>query len=103
MKLITNKWTILLAGIFIVFSLMIMTQCSTHSSKSPKWRYEIKGHVIYKGEKHKAVWFTDSLELGDNYVSYKNSDGSEVVIPAPFILIDHKYDAVDTNNSDPFR
>ena len=103
MKTILNKWTLILLGIFICFSLMIMTQCTTHKKENSEWRYEIHGYVLHKGQQHEAIWFTDTLEIGDNYVSYQNSDGSQVVIPAPFVLIDHKFDKVDTNVSNPFR
>lgn len=97
-----NKWTFVLFGFFIVFSLIIMSRCSRVESKS-EWRYEIHGYVLHKGQPHDAIWYTDSIEIGENYVSYQNSDGTEVVIPSPFVLIDHKYDKVDTNVSNPFR
>lgn len=77
----------------IILTTLLILSCQ-QSKKETTWRYEIKGYVNYKGEKHKAVWFTDSIELGENYATYRNSDGSQVVIPAPFILIDHKYDKV---------
>lgn len=74
-----------------ILSLLLITSC-VQKQKEPTWRYEIKGYVIHKGLRHEAVWYTDTIELGDNYATYQNSDGSQVVIPAPFILIDHKYD-----------
>lgn len=77
----------------IILTTLLILSCQ-QSKKETTWRYEIKGYVHHKGEKHKAVWFTDSIELGENYATYRNSDGSQVVIPAPFILIDHKYDKV---------
>lgn len=77
----------------IILTTLLILSCQ-QSKKEPTWRYEIKGYVDYKGEKHEAIWFTDTIELGENYATYRNSDGSQVVIPAPFILIDHKYDKV---------
>ena len=77
----------------IILTTLLILSCQ-QSKKEPTWRYEIKGYVNYKGEKHEAIWFTDTIELGENYATYRNSDGSQVVIPAPFILIDHKYDKV---------
>jgi hypothetical protein len=71
---------------------LLLTNCQ--SKKEPDWRYEIKGQVFHKGQWHDAIWYTDTIELGDNYATYQNSDGSRVIIPAPFILIDHKFDKV---------
>ena len=48
MKTILNKWTLILLGIFICFSLMIMTQCTTHKKENSEWRYEIHGYVLHK-------------------------------------------------------
>ena len=101
MNTLKNKWTFVLFGFFIVFSLLIMSQCQRQPEK--KWRYEIHGQVQYKGEPHDAIWFTDSIEIGENYLRYENSNGTEVIIPSPFVLIDHKYDKVDKNYRQPFR
>jgi len=79
---------------------LLLTNCQ--SKKEPDWRYEIKGHVLHKGQWHEAIWYTDTIEIGDNYVSYHNSDGTEVVIPSPFILIDHKWDKVTENTTPNF-
>jgi len=94
MEHIKNNWTILLAIIFIVFSLILISQCETPNQKKSEWRYEVHGYVIYQGKPHDAIWYTDTIEIGDNYLRYQNSDGTEVVIPSPYILIDHKYDNV---------
>ena len=76
----------------ITLSLLLLTNCQ--SKKEPDWRYEVRGYVNYKGQQHEAIWYTDTIELGDNYATYHNSDGSQVIIPAPFVLIDHKYDKI---------
>ena len=102
-SIFNNKWTAVLTGLFLVFSIMILSQCHTSTDNTPEWRYEVRGFVDYKGQKHEAIWYTDTIEIGDNYLRYENSDGSEVVIPSPFILIDHKYDKKQINNSNPFR
>jgi hypothetical protein len=72
---------------------LILTNCQS-KTKEPDWRYEIRGQVFHKGQWHDAIWYTDTIELGDNYATYYNSDGSQVIIPAPFVLIDHKYDKI---------
>jgi hypothetical protein len=91
---ITSTLMILIAFISI-FLIVINTP---HKKRELRWRYEIKGFVIYKGKQHPAIWYTDTIEVGDNYAKYQNSDGTEVVIPAPFILIDHKFDKQISNN-----
>lgn len=105
MNILTNKWSYVLLTLFIVFSLMILSNCESKQLETQsEWRYEIHGQVrLGDGTSHDAVWYTDSLEIGDNFLSYKNSDGSEVVIPAPFILIDHKLNQSDTNTTNTFR
>lgn len=96
MNILTNKWSYVLLTFFIVFSLMILSNCETTNDKTQyEWRYEIHGQVrLGDGTSHEAIWYTDTIEIGDNFVSYKNSDGSEVVIAAPYTLIDHKYQKV---------
>lgn len=98
-ELLNNQWTFLLVALVAVFSLIVFHNCEPPKNKYSKWRYEIRGKVIHQGKPHDAIWYTDTIELGDNYVRYQNSDGSEVVIPAPYVLIDHKYDnqIIDTN------
>ena len=71
---------------------LLLTNCQ--SKKEPDWRYEIRGYVIHNGKQHDAIWYTDTIELGENYATYYNSDGSQVIIPSPFVLIDHKYDKI---------
>lgn len=91
-KVFINQWALLLVAVLSLFLIIIF------HNKAPKnyskWRYEIRGQVIHQGKPHDAIWYTDTIEIGDNYCKYKNSDGSEVVIPAPYVLIDHKYDRV---------
>lgn len=102
MKLSNNKFTIVLLALTLVFCLLLMSQCKPEN-KVTKWRYEIHGYVMYKGKPHEAIWFTDTLEFGDNYLRYENTDGTEVVIPSPFVLIDHKYDSTVENFRHPIR
>jgi hypothetical protein len=77
--------------IILALSILLFTNCQ---SDKTKWRYEVRGYVMYQGQKRPAIWYTDTIEIGENYAKYQNSDGSEVVIPAPYILVDHKYDKV---------
>lgn len=102
MEHLKNNWTIFLASIFIVLSLLLVSQCHAPQKKQPEWRYEVHGYVIYKGEKRDAIWFTDTLEFGENYLRYENSDGSEVIIPSPYVLIDHKYNKVIKDTTSAF-
>jgi hypothetical protein len=41
---------------------------------------------------HDAIWYTDTISLDGDTLYYFNSDGSEVRIYPPFILIDHTLD-----------
>ena len=61
-----------------------------------EYRYEIRGKVYVPtaglNPMHDATWFTDSISFDGDTVYYFNSDGSEVRIYPPFILIDHTLD-----------
>ena len=41
---------------------------------------------------HDAIWYTDTISFDGDTIYYFNSDGSEVRIYPPFILIDHTLD-----------
>ena len=97
MNLLKNKWSLVLFGILIIFSLLV-TQCKNKRD----WRYEVHGWVMYKGQPHKAIWKTDTIEVGENYLRYENTDGTEVVIPAPYVLIDYQYDKVIKDTTSAF-
>jgi hypothetical protein len=58
-----------------------------------KYKYEIKGKVYFPtsgtNPMHDAIWYTDTISFDGDVAYYFNSDGSEVRIYPPFILIDH--------------
>jgi len=103
MNMLKNKWILLLTGFFIFFSLIIISRCNNVPEPHSEWRYEIHGYVKHKDKQHKAIWYTDTIEIGENYLRYENSDGTEVVIPPPFVLIDHKYEkSIEKYNNHTF-
>lgn len=61
-----------------------------------KYKYEIKGKVYVPtsglNPMHDAIWYTDTINFDGDTIYYFNSDGSEVRIHPPFILIDHTLD-----------
>jgi hypothetical protein len=94
MEKIKNNWTLILASLFLIFSIVLISQCRPPKQKQTEWRYEIHGYVIHNGKPHDAIWYTDTIEFGDNYLRYVNSDSSEVIIPSPYVLIDHKFNKI---------
>jgi hypothetical protein len=58
-----------------------------------KYKYEIKGKVYVPtsglNPMHDVIWYTDTINFDGDTIYYFNSDGSEVRIYPPFILIDH--------------
>ena len=102
MENIKSKWSLILAIFFIALSFIIISQCEAPKNKHSEWRYEIHGYVIHQGKPHDAIWFTDTIEVGENYLRYVNSDSSEVIIPSPYVLIDHKYDKVIKDTTPAF-
>jgi hypothetical protein len=102
MKNLKSKWSLLLAIFFIIFSFILISQCEAPNKKQPEWRYEVHGYVIHKGKSHTAIWFSDTIEIGENYLRYENSDGSEVIIPSPYVLIDYKYNKVIKDTTSAF-
>ncbi len=52
------------------------------------YRYKIKGSVITNKGPHPAIWYTDTISFDGDTAYYFNSDGSEVRIYPPYVLID---------------
>lgn len=103
MNYLKNKWTLFLAVFFLILSIILISNCEAPKQKHSEWRYEVHGYVIHNGKQHPAVWFSDTLEIGDNYLRYENSDGTEVVITSPYVLIDHKYDKTIKDSKPAFQ
>ena len=66
------------------------------SCTKKEYRYEIKGKIYVPtsgtNPMHDAIWYTDTINFDGDTLYYFNSDGSEVRINPPFILIDHTLD-----------
>ena len=62
------------------------------SCTSKKYKYKIKGQVrVTKLDTtilHDAIWYTDTISFDEDTAYYFNSDGSEVRIYPPFILLE---------------
>jgi hypothetical protein len=58
-----------------------------------KYKYEIHGKVYIPtsgvNPMHDAIWYTDTIGFDGDTIYYFNSDGSEVRIKPPYILIDN--------------
>lgn len=51
---------------------------------TPKIR--IHGNVKIGNKTHSAVWYTDTISIKNDTVSYTNSDGSIVKIAPPYVI-----------------
>ena len=73
------------------FLLLFILSCT-----EKKYKYEIHGKVYVStsgiNPMHDAVGFTDTISFDGDTIYYFNSDGSEVRIKPPYILIDHTLD-----------
>ena len=83
----TLKSTII--GVAVVATLgLTLVSCT-----SKKYKYKIKGQVrVTKSDTtilHDAIWYTDTISFDEDTAYYFNSDGSEVRIYPPFILLDN--------------
>jgi hypothetical protein len=89
-----NIWKLL-----IILTLLLSIIIIGNYKIKNDWRYEIHGYVIKDGKPHPAIWKTDTIEFDKEHLFYQNSDGTKVVIPTPYVLIDYKNDKVikDTN------
>ena len=83
MKKLLTPWLILLV-------LLLGLAIAVVTSHKPEWRYEIRGKVEFKDTLRDAIWYCDSVQINDNSVQYQNSDGTVVIISAPYVLIDKK-------------
>ena len=70
-----------------IFIILLVFSCGRND-----YRYKIKGNVITNKGPHPAIWYTDTISFDGDTAYYFNSDGSEVRIRPPFILIDHILD-----------
>jgi hypothetical protein len=63
------------------------------SCDKKEYRYEIHGKVYIPtsgvNPMHDAIWYTDTIGFDGDTIYYFNSDGSEVRIKPPYILIDN--------------
>ncbi len=77
--------------ISIIIILVIFFSC-----KREKYKYEIHGKVYVPTNGisglHDAVWYTDTISFDGDTIYYFNTDGSEVRINPPYILIDKTLD-----------
>ena len=71
----------------ILIILLGLTACTYKD-----YKYEIHGKVYVPtsgpNPMHDAIWFTDTISFDGDTIYYFNSDGSEVRIKPPYILID---------------
>jgi hypothetical protein len=78
-----------------IINILIMTLL-LFSCEEKKYKYEIKGKVYIPtsgtNPMHDAIWYTDTISFDGDTIYYFNSDGSEVRINPPYILIDHTLD-----------
>lgn len=74
--------------VFIISFGVMLISCG-----KKEYRYEIHGKVYVPtsglNPMHDAIWYTDTISFDGDTIYYFNSDGSEVRILPPFILIDH--------------
>lgn len=76
--------------------LLFIVCLTLFSCNKKEYRYEIKGKVYVPtsgtNPMHDAIWYTDTINFDGDTLYYFNSDGSEVRINPPYILIDHTLD-----------
>jgi hypothetical protein len=58
------------------------------SCTGKNYEYRIDGTVKTKYGTRPAIWYTDTIGFDGDTVYYFNSDGSEVRIKPPYVLID---------------
>jgi hypothetical protein len=62
------------------------------SCNRKEYKYEIHGKVYVPttglNPMHDAIWYTDTISFDGDTLYYFNSDGSEVRINPPYVLID---------------
>ena len=72
--------------------LMFIMLLGITSCNMKEYRYEIRGKVYVPtsglNPMHDAIWYTDTISFDGDTAYYFNSDGSEVRIKPPYILID---------------
>lgn len=67
----------------LILMILLITSCTQR-----EYRYRIEGSVKVNDTLYPAIWFTDTISFDKDTAYYYNSDGSEVRIYPPYILID---------------
>ncbi len=66
--------------------------CVIYSCQQKKeWNYEITKEVYFNKKSYRARWYCDSVDISDTSISYRNSDGTRVIILSPYILKDNSH------------
>ena len=72
--------------------LMFIMLLGLTSCNVKEFKYEIHGKVYVPtsgpNPMHDAIWYTDTISFDGDTAYYFNSDGSEVRIYPPYVLID---------------
>jgi len=73
--------------IISIVAILLLLSCNRK-----EYKYEIHGKVYVPttgiNPMHDAIWYTDTISFDGDTIYYFNSDGSEVRINPPYILID---------------
>jgi hypothetical protein len=73
--------------IISIVAVLLLLSCNRK-----EYKYEIHGKVYVPttgiNPMHDAIWYTDTISFDGDTIYYFNSDGSEVRINPPYILID---------------
>ncbi len=74
-----------------IFVVILLFSCTRKD-----YKYEIRGRVYIPtsgvNPMHDAIWYTDTISFAGDTIYYFNSDGSEVRINPPYVLIDKTLD-----------
>jgi hypothetical protein len=73
--------------IISIVAVLLLLSCNRK-----EYKYEIHGKVYVPttgiNPMHDAIWYTDTISFDGDTIYYFNSNGSEVRINPPYILID---------------
>ena len=61
--------------------------CNYKQTKRSK--YQIDGYIIKDSVEYVSIWYIDTFEFQGTNITYKNSDGTVVIIQPPYKIQKH--------------
>ena len=77
--------------IILILSIISLIVVIRYLPSNKAYKYEIISTIKVDDTLRVAKWYANNIQIKGDTIFYRNSDGSEVCIPRPYVLIDRDY------------